>query len=128
MTTANLSYQTREVASATVIRAGRFVKAASTANHVEECGDGEEMVGIAVDASANGSTRAIAIVDIAGGGVAEVTVGGADVALNAEVASGAEGVAKTATSGDYVAGKARIAGTSTQTDFEVHLASVRIKA
>lgn len=77
-----------------------FVKAGTSANQAVVCGDGENALGVLINAPISGEPAAIAF-----SGVVKVSAGGS-IALGARVASDAAGEAVTAASGDYVLGVA----------------------
>ena len=115
-------YITLEVALTEVITADRFVKIG--ASGVENCDTaGEDAIGIAQDASTNKSSRAITVIDIQGGGVAEVAAGAA-VAVGASVQTNASGQAITATGSGHVLGTAKSAATAAGDIIQIFVGSV----
>ena len=109
MSTEAIRYNTLEVDETEVITSDRFVKLSATGK-AENCDTaGESAIGIAVDSSTNKSSRAITVVDLQGGGVAEVAVGGA-VAIGDNLATDGDGKAVEATTGQRILGVAKSAG------------------
>lgn len=112
---------TLEVAEAEVITSDRFVKLGATG--AEQCDTaGEVAHGIAVDSSTNKSSRAITVIDLQGGGVAEVAAGAA-VAVGALVATDANGKAVVATGNARVLGTAKTAAAGDGDIFQLFLGS-----
>ena len=116
-----VSYITLEVAEAEVITSDRFVKLGATG--AEQCDTaGEVAHAIAVDSSTNKSSRAITVIDLQGGGVAEVTAGAA-IAIGDLVATNAEGKAVEATGNARVLGTAKSAAAGDGDIFQMFLGS-----